>query len=266
MKQYHFMVVGAHPDDPENMCGGLALLMRRQGHLFTFVTATDGSAGHHLMERGALAERRAREAQRVSELYDVDYHILPIPDGELTASLEHRAMLMKVIRECQPDVIITHRLCDYHPDHRACGQLVMDCCYLMGVPLYLPEAPCMRKTPVVLSSWDSFTNPAPFRADVCIRTDEVVDRKIDGVLCHESQYYEWLPWCDHWPHVEAAPTFEEKTKLLREQEFERFAKLARMYADKLPEGTATAEAFEWNEYGAPLTEELAAVMRGDAVP
>ena len=260
MNPLHFMVVGAHPDDPENMCGGLALLMRKKGHKVTFVTGTDGSAGHHLMDRASLASRRAKEAEKVSQLYGVEYHILPIPDGELTASLEHRAMLMKVIREGNPDVIITHRVCDYHPDHRACGQLVMDGCYLMGVPLYLPEVPCMRKTPVVLSSWDSFTNPTPFRADVCLRVDEVMDTKIDGVLAHESQYYEWLPWCDHWPEIDAAPTFEEKTRLLKAQEFERFAVIARMYPDRLPEGTGYAEAFECTEYGAPLTDELIAEM------
>ena len=262
MKQLHFMVVGAHPDDPEIMFGGSALMLRKAGHRVTFVTGTDGSAGHHEMDRASLAERRRQEAKRVSELYDVEYHILPIPDCGLTTSLEHRAMLMKVLREGDPDVIITHRTCDYHPDHRACGQLVMDCCYLMGVPLYLPEVPCMRKMPVVLSSWDSFTQPTKFRADVCVNIDSAVDKKVEGILCHVSQFYEWLPWCDHWPHIDAAPTFEEKTKLLQKQESDRFALIAQMYPDKLPEGTQYAEAFEWNEYGAELTEALKAVMTG----
>ena len=53
---------------------------------------------------------------------------------------------------------------------------------------------------------------------------------------------------------------EHLTAVLRKRLSERFALPAQLYADKLPEGTQYAEAFEWNEYGAPLTDELIEVM------
>ena len=68
----------------------------------------------------------------------------------------------------KPDVIITHRSCDYHPDHRACGQLVCDCSYMVGVPLFCPDVPALRKAPVILFTEDRFTQPAPFRADIAV--------------------------------------------------------------------------------------------------
>lgn len=256
MKKLHFLVIGAHPDDCDLRAAGLALRMRKKGHNVTFLSATDGSAGHHEMNRKELAARRLKETTDAGRVLDVDYQVLPIPDGELTASLENRDLMLGIIRKCNPDVIITHRVCDYHPDHRCCGQLVMDCSYLIGVPLCRPDIPPMRKTPVILSMCDRFTNPAPLRADVCIPNDDVVEQKMDATLCHVSQFYEWLPWVDHWTEVEAAETFEEKTHLLRARLRLRFAKDAQQYADKLPAGTQYAEAFEWNEYGAPLTEEL----------
>ena len=40
----------------------------------------------------------------------------------------------------------------------------------------------------------------------------------------------------------------------------RFSRAAKLYPDKLPEGTQHAEAFEWNEYGGKLTDELIEVM------
>lgn len=256
MKKLHFVIIGAHPDDPDGACGGLARLMRLKGHDVTLVSVTDGSAGHHEMERAPLAARRLEEAQQAGRTLDCPYIVLPIPDGGLTASLENRAAMLRLIRELNPDVIITHRTCDYHPDHRATGQLVMDCSYLLGVPLCCPEAPAMRKTPVILSAYDSFTVPRPFRGDVCVRIDETVDCRVEAMLCHVSQYFEWLPWCDHWDDVSAAETMEEKRTLLTRQEKNSAAQVASRFAAHLPKGTQYAEAYEWNEYGAPLTEEL----------
>ena len=260
MKKYRFLVIGAHPDDCDLLAAGLAMKMLQKGHEVFFLSATDGSAGHQTMSRKELAERRYEECRQAGEVLGLHYETLPIPDGELTADLQCRAMLMRRIREIAPDVILTHRTCDYHPDHRACGQLVMDCSYLVGVPLFCPEVPALRKAPVILSMWDHFTNPVPFRADLCVPIDDVVECKIDATLSHVSQFYEWLPWIGGWDDIENAPTFEEKTELLHKQMHNRFSRPAKLYPDKLPEGTQYAEAFEWNEYGGALTDELAEVM------
>ena len=261
MKKYRFLVIGAHPDDCDLLAAGFAMKMLKKGHEVFFLSATDGSAGHQTMSREELTIRRAGECRLAGEVLGLTYETLPIPDGELTADLTYRRMLMKRIREIAPDVILTHRICDYHPDHRACGQLVMDCSYLVGVPLFCPETPVLRSAPVILSLWDRFQNPAPFRADVCTAIDDVVEYKLQATLCHVSQFYEWLPWIGHQEDVLSAETFEDKTAVLRKRLSERFALPAQMYADKLPEGTQYAEAFEWNEYGAPLPDELIEVMR-----
>ena len=260
MKKYRFLVIGAHPDDCDLLAAGLAIKMLQKGHEVVFLSATDGSAGHHTMSREELTVRRSGECRLAGEVLGLTYETLPIPDGELTADLTYRRMLMKRIREIAPDVILTHRTCDYHPDHRACGQLVMDCSYLVGVPLFCPEAPVLRSAPVILSLWDRFQNPAPFRADVCVPIDEFAEAKVRATLCHVSQFYEWLPWVGHQQDVLSAESFEAKTEALQKRLHARFALPASMYADKLPEGTKYAEAFEWNEYGVPLTDELRRAM------
>jgi len=198
MKSYRFLVIGAHPDDCDLLAGGIALKLQKNGHEVFFLSATDGSAGHQTMSRDELAARRAEECVKAGEILSLAYETLSIPDGELTADLHCRHLLMKRIREIAPDVILTHRTCDYHPDHRACGQLVMDCSYLVGVPLVCPETPALRKAPVILSLWDRFQNPVPFRADVCVSIDDVIEQKVQATLCHVSQFYEWLPWIGGW--------------------------------------------------------------------
>lgn len=263
MKQYRLLVVGAHPDDPELIASGLAMKMIARGHRARFLSMTDGGAGHQTMTREALIARRAAEIEKAREIYGVEYHALPIPDGTLTPSLEAREMLMREIRTYAPDVIVTHRTEDYHPDHRACGQLVMDCSYLVKVPLYCPDVPVPPQVPVILSSYDRFTRPLPFHADIAVDTDEVFDRKLEGLMCHVSQFYEWLALANGWQDVQDAETFEEKTALLHKRMYARFGAQADAFRHLLSVNTKTAETFQWNEYGASMTDELLHVLKGD---
>lgn len=260
MKKFRFMMIGAHPDDMELRCGGLALRMRQKGHDVMFLSMADGSAGHQSMDREALAQRRKQETEAVAKKFDIDYKVMPILDGELEANLKTRKMLIREIRAYAPHVILTHRVNDYHPDHRACGQLVMDCSYMVKVPLFCPDSPCPPHAPAILSVTDRFTKPNPFSPNVFVPIDDLLEQKIDGVLCHVSQLYEWLPYVDKWEEINAAPTFEEKTVLLRERLRRRFASEIKPFTDLLPEGVQYAEAYEWNEYGEPLSDELLRVM------
>src|SRR4030042_663078 len=73
------------------------------------------------------------------------------PDGELMPPLEVRRRVIREIRTFKPDLVLTHRTSDYHPDHRAVGQLVQDASYLVTVPNVLPEVPALVADPVVAS-------------------------------------------------------------------------------------------------------------------
>ena len=43
-----------------------------------------------------------------------------------------------------------HRPNDYHPDHRAVGQLVQDASYMVTVPFFCPDTPHLERNPVFL--------------------------------------------------------------------------------------------------------------------
>lgn len=260
MEEYRFLMIGAHPDDMELRCGGLALNLRQNGHRVMFISMTDGSAGHHEMTREGLRQRRKEEAQAVARLFDIEYKIMPIEDGRLEPTLAVREMLIRELRRFAPHVILTHRTADYHPDHRACGQLVMDCSYMVNVPLCCGDTPCPPYAPVILSVWDRFTSPAPFHPDIVVPIDDVLEKKIDGTLCHVSQFYEWLPYIEGWTEIQSASSFEEKTALLRDHLRRRFAGEAGLYASMMPEGVRFAETYAFSEYGAPLDDKLRRAM------
>ena len=85
---------------------------------------------------------------------------------------------------------------DYHPDHRYTGVLLQDAAFMVTVPNVTPDTPALRKNPVFIYFEDGFQKPAPFRPDIAISIDDVIDEKVDVLDAHVSQMYEWLPWHD----------------------------------------------------------------------
>ena len=46
-KKLRIMMIGAHPDDCDLTCGGIAIKYSKLGHKVKFVSVTNGDAGHH---------------------------------------------------------------------------------------------------------------------------------------------------------------------------------------------------------------------------
>ena len=55
--QKRFLVIGAHPDDPDLMFGGTALKLIKAGHAVKFVSVTNGCAGHHILSEKELIKK-----------------------------------------------------------------------------------------------------------------------------------------------------------------------------------------------------------------
>ena len=238
---------------------------------------TDGSGGHHLLGREETAARRLAETRAVAEMTGFEYDVWDVPDCTLIADLPTRERLIRYIRQFDPDVIFCHRPNDYHPDHRNSGLLVQDASYLLIVPNYVPDAPAMKRAPVIMFMEDRFRNP-PFRADVAIDIDDVVEEKFRMLDKHVSQFYEWLPYTRNqqvpedpqerfdWLHRDYVTHDTTDAQLLAGDMTGyavRFALPAAKHRDVLVRRYGErgrtirfAEAYEVSEYGAPLTDQL----------
>ena len=212
--KYRFLIFGAHPDDCDLAFGGTALQLLKAGHEVKFVSVTNGDAGHHIMQPAELAARRKAETQRSAQVAGLtEYEVLDNHDGWLTASQEDRAQIIRIIRRFNPHVVLTHRLFDYHADHRATAQLVQDASFLAGVPLCCPDTPVPDDFSVVYGFLcDLFMEPWPFKPDVGIIIDPVIEQKIDMVMCQESQFFEWLPWIEKNRQFDAAKLNEQEKR------------------------------------------------------
>jgi len=256
---------GAHPDDSELRVAGTAAKWAALGHHVKFVSVTNGDIGHWQEAGGPLARRRTQEVQQAAKLLGITTQVLDLHDGELEPTLENRRTITRLIRDWKADIVLGHRPEDYHPDHRAVGQLVRDASYMVTVPFFCPDTPHLERNPVFLSYEDCFTRPEPMRGDIVVAIDDVVEKKLAAVEAMPSQFYEG--GANGGPALVPgdAPGQARRKTEVRDGFTRRFASTAQRFRDKLRElygaqrGDAVqyAEAFEISEYGRrPTAEEI----------
>ncbi len=181
---------GAHPDDCELKAGGVAALWAARGHHVKFVSVTNGDIGHWRDAGGPLARRRKAEVEKAARVLGIATEVMDVHDGELLPTLENRRTVTRLIRRWKADIVMSHRPNDYHPDHRYTGVLVQDSAFMVAVPHFCPDAPPLKANPVFLFYSDSFQKPNPFRPDVAVSIDAVIEKKLDALDTLESQFYE----------------------------------------------------------------------------
>jgi LmbE family N-acetylglucosaminyl deacetylase len=268
------IVFGAHPDDAEIRAGGVGAKWAERGHHVKFVSTTNGDIGHRTMSGGVLAKRREREVENAADSLGIDeVEVLDIHDGELMPTLENRKKIVRLIREWKADLVIAHRPNDYHPDHRYTGILMQDAAYMVTVPHFCPDTPHLKDNPVFMYGIDGFERPNPFRADVIVSIDGVVDRKVKALVQMESQFVEG-GCCSDEPVPQTEAELESARNEARQSFRARFRgwadehrdRLKALYGEDAAGDIEYAEAFEICEYGAqPSKERLAELFPFDGI-
>lgn len=260
-RKLRLLVLGAHPDDAEFHAGGLAANYVAMGHTVKLVSVTDGGAGHHRRSSAELVLLRREEARRAGKVLGAFHDTWDFPDGHLQPTLELRHQIISEIRRFQPDLVLTHRPCDYHPDHRAVGQAVQDASYMVTVPLVAPEVPYLRQDPVVAYMCDLFTKPYPLQPDVVLDITAQIPKIVSMLACHHSQFFEFLPYNTQ---IEATMPTDPEARLAWLSDW--YQGLIAPRADRFREALVAQfgeagrdiryiEAYEISEYAAELSPE-----------
>jgi LmbE family N-acetylglucosaminyl deacetylase len=217
------IVVAAHPDDLETLCGGTVTLLAQRGVAIFSVNCTLGDIGAQdpTLARPALASTRLAEAEAAARIlgirqaFNLGHH-----DGELVADLNLRAQIARLIRVTQADTLWTfdpYWTGQIHPDHRAAGQAALDAYMPSKMPLYRPEqlnepeADLGRLERVFFFSTDR-------QPDVFIDVDQVYEIKMAACMAHRSQFprgaesLEWMKAIDHRHGERIGVTYAESFK------------------------------------------------------
>ncbi len=258
----NILVFGAHPDDPDFSAGGIAALYARKGHRVKFVSMTNGDAGHHEIGGVELARRRYAETQAVARVLGlVEYQVVDNHDGELEPTLENRRKVIRIIREFEPDLVLSPRPNDYHPDHRYTATLVQDAAYMVTVPNTVSLTNHLLRNPVIAYVSDRFRRPYPFSPDVAVDVGDAIEAKYDALHSHTSQMYEWLPYNSGTLAQVPASESDRRRWLIADREPRltdqavRFRSvLAKWYGEKRAAEVRYAESFEICEYGSQPDE------------
>jgi len=205
------MSILAHPDDLEvAAAGSFALLRKAYGDdvAAKILTTTRGASGHHEMTPEQTSARRMREARQSAAMIGAEYEGLRQLDGSrLTGQvfLDRNFMggLWNAIRAFEPDVILSHPviadpLAGVHVDHINTAHAVRLVAYQIKVPHAYPTASGAVKqwvpVPLIINVDDNYARESDFH----IRQDisETYDVKLKMTRCHESQFFEWLPFSE----------------------------------------------------------------------
>ena len=185
------MVIVAHPDDAEFVCGGTVAKWCAQGWTVYYVLATSGDKGTHdpelsHQELAALREQEQRDACRVLGVKEVIF--LGHPDGFLRADEELRGEVVHLLRQYRPDVVLTwdgFRGGFNHSDHRAVGIAVRDAVYpAVRDHLYYPAdrddgLDAHQVNELLLAGSDD--------PDYVVDVSDYLETKLEAVICHRSQ-------------------------------------------------------------------------------
>ena len=170
------LVIGAHPDDPETMCGGTMIKLREMGTEVVSVYFTGGEAGIPGKTHEESRAIRTTEAKNACKVMGVRSIFMTQIDGNAEVNKARYAEMKALIDAEKPDMVITHWPIDSHRDHRVCSILVYDAWRQSGYSfdLYYGEVMTGLQT-------------QNFSPSLWVDTTEQHDQKVKAYYCHESQ-------------------------------------------------------------------------------
>jgi len=141
------LAIGAHPDDIELLCAGTLALYSKKGHKIYMCHVCDGNKGSMTHTSEEIAKIRRGEAVSSAKIIGATSIWAGISDGEVVLDLDSREKVIDVIRQANPDLIITHCPDDYHSDHINVSRLVFEATYLANLKLWKTNYPPSDKLP-----------------------------------------------------------------------------------------------------------------------
>jgi LmbE family N-acetylglucosaminyl deacetylase len=163
----NIIVFSPHPDDAEVLMGGTIARYTQKGHNVLIVDVTVPNNKNI----------RCQEAERAAELLGAELRILDLDIASLAFNRELVEIFDQIIKDYPPDIIYTCWLHDSHQDHVYISQATIAAARKNRCTLYMYN-----------QAAPSGITPYMFRPQVFIDISDTMDKKMEAVLAHKSQY------------------------------------------------------------------------------
>ena len=183
------LAIGAHPDDVEFYCGGTLARYAAEGHEVVMAHLCNGNKGGTNIAPDELARVREQECRDAAAVIGAEAVGGLWGDLESYPSQEKMHAVVDLIREAQPDLIITHHPDDYMLDHNATSQLSFEAAFAATPPLYRSRVD--KPIDIVPMYYMSTVAGIRFIPTEYVDISEFMDQKKQMILAHQSQLA-WL--------------------------------------------------------------------------
>lgn len=190
------LAVGAHPDDIEILMAGTLLRLRDEGWEVHYLNLCHGGLGTESRSREEAGRTRREEARNACALIGAVHHESLTEDLSVFYTADLVARVAAIVREAEPEAILTHYPFDYMEDHSNTARVAVTAAFARGMRNFEtdPARPPTRQ-PVALYHAMPYGLRDPLgrfvTPDFHVDIGGVMDRKTRMLACHRSQK-EWL--------------------------------------------------------------------------
>jgi LmbE family N-acetylglucosaminyl deacetylase len=186
------LAIAAHPDDIEFMMAGTLLLLRERGWEIHYLNLSTGNLGSLRMPPAQTSRTRRAEARAAAEVLGAIWHAPICNDLEIFYDKTTLRKLGAVIRDVDPDVLLTHSPQDYMEDHTNTARLAVSASFVRGMPGYRTSPPrraTAREVTIYHGSPHGLRDSLRRRVHpgAFVDTTTVHDVKRTALACHVSQ-------------------------------------------------------------------------------
>lgn len=190
------LAIAAHPDDIEFVMAGTLLQLSERGWQVHYFNIANGCYGSQSLEPAQCSAVRLAEAQAAAELLPAKFYPPICNDMEILYTPQLLRQVAAVIRQAQPQIVLTHAPLDYMEDHQNAARLAVSAAFTRGMPGYATSPPLASYDgPVAVYHAQPHGNRTPLGDLVepshYVNVSSLVDRKRELLAAHASQD-QWL--------------------------------------------------------------------------
>lgn len=190
------IAIGAHPDDIEFYMAGTLMLLRNAGYETHYFNIASGNCGSREFGAAETRARRRKEAQAAAVILGARFHQSLTDDLEIFYEPRLLRGVAAIIREVEPNILLTHSPQDYMEDHTNACRLALTAAFARGMPNYR-TTPRQRAIDGDIAVYHCMPHGLtdPLRRSVMpgsfVNTASVHATKLEALSKHQSQQ-KWL--------------------------------------------------------------------------